>query len=262
MSDLRLHFHNPQQPDLPLALGMLSLGSQAGALVPVEAGAPWLIQFCNDRRGVWMAVAEGVGVHVNGRPVQKLVMLRAGDNLHIGSQHVLLYSPTDNRAPNGELASPFAGVCPRLILRGVSGPYHGRSFCLQRPCVVGSAAEATLRIEGEAIAPRHATISIHNGQALLHSTAGGVQLNGRPVREAILHPGDQLVFSRLHRFVLEGSLPSAVQTPPISPEAAAQSTAKTAVTAKQTGAQRASWLLATALLLASALALLLVFGAH
>lgn len=34
----------------------------------MAADGPWLLQLCNDRRGIWLTVAEGLrGVHVNGR---------------------------------------------------------------------------------------------------------------------------------------------------------------------------------------------------
>lgn len=41
----------------------------------------WLLQLCNDRRGIWLTVAILL-VHVNGRPVLQLAMLRAGDSVH------------------------------------------------------------------------------------------------------------------------------------------------------------------------------------
>ena len=73
MNELRLRFSDGDQPDLVLGAGVHALGRRPDGLGPVDAEQPWLLQLCNDRRGIWLTVADDLrGVHVNGRPVQTL----------------------------------------------------------------------------------------------------------------------------------------------------------------------------------------------
>jgi len=82
MSELRLRFSDGDQPDLVVGAGVHALGRLPTGLGPVDAEQPWLLRVSNDRRGLWLTVAEGLrGVHVNGRPVQHVAMLRAGANI-------------------------------------------------------------------------------------------------------------------------------------------------------------------------------------
>ena len=260
MNDLRLRFCDGRQPDLPLESGVHALGRTANGLGPVAADAPALLQLCNDRRGIWMTVNEGMrGVHVNGRPVQQVAMLRAGDSIHADGCELLLYAANDDRAPPPSAPARDPAGNLRLVLRGVGGPYHGRCVSLDRPRRVGSAADADLRIEGSGIAPEHALLEAANGQAVLRHAAADVLVNGRTVRQAVLHSGDQIAFGVQHRFVLEGPPPAASGSPraPASAEADAPPTPP-----RQRWTQGVPWLLVAALLLAAALTALLVFGAR
>lgn len=261
MNDLRLRFCDESQPDLTLDSGVHALGRQGGRLGPVASDAPCLLQLCNDRRGIWLTVTEGMrGVHVNGRPVQQVAMLRAGDRIHADDSELLLYAANDSRPSASETASrdPIGNL--RLVLRGVGGPWHGRSLSLEKPRRIGSAANADLRIEGSGIATEHALLEAANGQAVLRHAAADVLVNGRPVRQAILHNGDQIVFGAQHRFVLE-SPPAAAVFSARAP-APADADAPPATPPARDWTQRVPWLLVTALMLAIALSALLVFGAR
>ena len=103
-----------------------------------------------------------------------------------------------------------------------------------------------------------ARLEMLRGEVVLRDLGSldGSQVNGEPVRDAILRPGDQVVFDAHHRFVLEapsGAPGERVATPP--PEEAGE-TAR-----RGNGAMRLPWLLLAALVLAGLLALLLLFGA-
>ena len=262
MNDLRLRFRNTPRPDLALETGMVALGLHPDGLAPVDADAPWLLQLCHDRRGTWMTVADHQrGVHLNGRPVRQLAMLRAGDSIHVDEHELLLLAANDDRGPVPPAAPRDVAGNLRLVLRGVGGPHHGRSFSLEKPRRVGSAANADLRIDGHGIAAEHAWVEAVGGQAVLRSTASEVLLNGQPVREAVLRNGDQLTFGVHHRFVLEGPPPAASAMPAHGGRAPAESEA-TVPTAARHWTRRIPWLLVSALLLAGALAALLVFGAR
>ena len=58
MNELRLRFGDGDQPDLVLGSGVHALGRLPTGLGPVDAEQPWLLQLCNDRRGIWLTVAD------------------------------------------------------------------------------------------------------------------------------------------------------------------------------------------------------------
>ena len=59
-----------------------------------------LVRICVDRRGLWLQVPTGMrGVHVNGRPILRMALLRAGDSIYVDgvellvqAEHCLLYT--------------------------------------------------------------------------------------------------------------------------------------------------------------------------
>jgi len=81
VTTLRLRFPDRELADLVLDPGVHAIGRDENGLPGlVDDTAHALAQFCVDRRGVWLQLRDGVrGVHVNGRPVRRMAMLRAGD---------------------------------------------------------------------------------------------------------------------------------------------------------------------------------------
>ncbi|MFT4177900.1 MAG: FHA domain-containing protein [Thermomonas sp.] len=265
MNELRLRFRDADQADLPLGAGTHVLGRLPTGLGPVDAGQPWLLRICNDRRGIWMTVAEGLrGVHVNGRPVQQVAMLRAGDCIHADGDELLLAAAGENRLPIPPATTnrdPIGNL--RLVLRGIGGNHHGRCISLETPRRIGSAADTDLRIDGPGIASLHAVIEARNGQAVLRDTAAEVMVNGRPMREGVLRSGDQIVFDAQHRFVLEGPSSASVLPMQRAPSLIADDAdAPPSPPPPRSWTQRVPWLLISAILLAIALSALLLFGAR
>lgn len=258
MSPLHLKFCEDDQPDLSLDNGVQTIGRSGDRLAPTTAEAPWLLQISSDRRGIWMAVAEGAhGVHVNGRPVQQVALLRPGDCIHADGRKLLLYGTADTRAPATSAPPQDPAASVRLTLRGIGGRNHGRSISLDRPCRIGSDVDVELHLEGKDITAQHALIEAANGQVVLRQTAADVLVNGQPVREAVLHGGDQIMFGTQHRFILEA--PSA----PVPPAAPTHPDTDAPPPPPQHGwARRVPWLLVAALLLAGGLSALLVFAPH
>ena len=259
MDILRLRFDHDAD-DHPLAVGVHGIGHVPGGegLGLVEASP--IVNFCVDRRGVWLTVPEGTrGVHVNGRPVQRMAMLRVGDSVFVGGSGIRLVAANAPQQPeSGFDDSTGESGDVRVVLRGVGGHYHGRSFTLERPRLVGRAAEADIRIDEAAFADRHARVEMLRGEVVLRDlgSSDGSHVNGEAVRDAVLQPGDQIVFDAHHRFVLEA--PLGVRRAPASTQAA-----EAAAPAPRAGrgAMRLPWLLVAALLLAGILALILLFGA-
>lgn len=240
---------------------------QDRAIGLVEDGP--LLRFCVDRRGVWMTVDEDVrGVHVNGRPVQRMAMLRLGDAVFVdGVEMALVAGRGVDAMPPALVSAPVeASGDPRVVLRGIGGRYHGRSFTLEQPRLVGRAGDADIRIDDPAFAERHARIELHGEEIVLRDlgSADGSMVNGVTARDALLRPGDQIVFDSHHRFVLEAPARSLAQHGP-SRQADTDTPDSGEVDSDDAwrhSARRLPWLLLAALLLAGGLSALLLFGAR
>ena len=264
MDNLRLRFQNQPQADLELGPGIHGIGRGAGgSLMPVRDADQALAQLCVDRRGVWLKLdPKARGVHVNGRPVRQMAMLRIGDSIYVdGAELLLLGLRSANDPARGVPLATGEESDPRVLLRGVGGRYHGRSFTLDSPRLIGRGSECDIRIDDPAFAERHARIEVQGHQVLLRGLAQGdtTVINGEPVREAVLRPGDQIVFDAHERFVLETpGNPSVAHDalqgfeeglpPPENLRAAPRH------------ARRLPWLLLAALLLAAGLSGILLFG--
>lgn len=267
MDETKLRFPGTDVAEVPLGAGVHAIGRSAigdGAIAAVE-DAQALVRFCVDRRGVWMTVDEAAGgVHVNGRPVRRMAMLRIGDAVYVDGVEMLLVSGKSVPAVPMRLGNaPMDAVFdPRVVLRGVGGRYHGRSFTLGRPLLVGCSAEADVRIDDAAFPERHARIELHGDTVVLRDlgSAEGSMVNGELVRDAVINAGDQIVFDAHNRFVLEAPAHAATHDGLLS--GLGNGSDGMAGQAQSIGqsARRLPWLLLAALLIAGALSALLLFG--
>jgi hypothetical protein len=270
--DLQVHFSHRQQPDHPLSPGVHRIVRHATGTVRIvddTQGALLLAQFCLDRRGLWLQVANGVrGLHVNGRPVRRMALLRAGDAVYADGVEMVVRARLANGGPIPPSAPAESDGEVAMVLRGVGGQHHGRSFTLATPRVVGSAAEADIVIDDPAFAARHASFELHDGRLLLRDLGSdeGSIVNGVPVRDCWLQPCDQIAFDGRHRFVVEVPLLPAEMalTAPaaVDPEPVAASGAAAAPAAGAVKVARWPWLLLSAALLGAAISALLWFGAR
>ena len=271
MHSLLVHFPHQTQPDQPLLAGVQRIVRQANgsiAVVATSQGALLLAQFCLDGRGLWLQVAAGIrGVHVNGRPVRRMAMLRAGDAVYVDGVEMIVRgvaeavaqppAPSQSASGEGALAGSIA------VLRGVGGGHHGRSFPLDRPRVIGRDPDADIVIDEPAFAPRHARVERVGERVLLRDlgSAEGTRVNGVNVRHCWLQGGDQLVFDGHHRMVVE--LPDDPRTQPLHTEDALLPEFRAEdLPDVPRRVRRWPWLLGSALLLAGVLSLLLLFGAR
>ena len=104
-------------------------------------------------------------VHVNGRPVRQMAMLRVGDAIYLEGAELLLLGLHSAAATSLPAAAPANDEADaRIVLRGVGGQYHGRSFTLSRPLLVGRGADCDIRIDDPAFAERHARIERNGDQ--------------------------------------------------------------------------------------------------
>jgi len=264
VQNLSLHFPQGRTADRALGTGVHRIVREASGNIGVGDAVPGalLVQVCLDRRGLWLQVPPGMrGIHVNGRPVRRMAMLRPGDAVYADGVEVLVRGQITTQTPH---AAPGSGEAdPRIVLRGVGGRHHGRAFPIESGCVVGASREADIRVEAPHIGPQHARLSLHGSGVVLRHHDGAVTsvVNGIPVHEALLGGGDQIAFDPQSRFVVE--VPWAQLDGETS--AAVEETAVSApsVAAKPSGAsmKRWPWLLLAAAALAGLLSLLLLFGA-
>lgn len=261
MEGLKLRFPEHHHPEMPLGTGVHAIGrigDTVGLVTDLEAPS---IRLFVDRRGVWMTVADGArGIHVNGRPVQRMAMLRLGDAIYLDGVEMLLVSSRGVEAlPDAlrHVPGEFRGDC-RVVVRGVGGRHHGRSFTLEAPRLVGRSDEADIRIEAPAFAERHARIEMIGNQVVLRDlgSGDGSIVNGNPVRDALLSPGDQIVFDVHHRFVIEAPASStSLLTRVVENDDAGET-----LPAQRGRGLRLPWLLLAAVLLAAVIAALLLLG--
>lgn len=262
---LRLRFPDADQPDLVLGPGVHAIGFDAAGRPTIVQAVAWIAQIGIDARGIWLKVRSGArGLHVNARPVRRLAMLRPGDAIFVEGQPWLALGEEPS-SPPAEPASPAqAASFPRAVLRGLGGPHHGRCITLEQPRLIGRLAMCDVRIDDAAFADRHARLEPHAEGVILRDLGSpdGSQVNGWPVRDALLRPGDQVVFDT-HRFVIEAPSGKPVNEAKPGEDASPDDAGRLAETAsRRSSSRRLPWLLFAALLLAASLSLLLLYGAR
>ena len=266
VENLRLHFGNRQQPDRALVTGVHRIVREASGLLGVgdNAQGALLAQFCMVHRGLWLQVAVGIrGIHVNGRPVQRMALLRAGDTVYLDGAEILVqasHQGLDAVPP----ADPADANDPRIVLRGVGGMHHGRAFTLSQPCLVGRSPDAEIRIDDPGFADRHAQLERRGDRVLLRDLGSSTasMVNGVPVRDALLAAGDQVAFGSQHRFLVEVPWQEASgEDQGFTDDSVQGGTGAEPAPVTRYSIRRWPWLLLAALFLAAMLSALLLFGA-
>ena len=293
---MQLTFPNGEHPPVAFDHGEIGIGSRPGQAVSLSGRslAPHHCSLVSDRRGIWLRVPAGTqGVHLNARPVRRAALLHVGDLVCLEQVQIELRENNPGRidaripsAPPPPLGENQRVSASRVVLRGRSGAHYGRSFTLTEPRVVGRAAGCDIRIDDAALADRHAQFELHGDRVVLRALAGGefMSVNGIPVRDAVLSPGDQVVIDQ-NRFLLEApGLPmrgqeGARQGPSIAHTQTMQSVRPPgAADPPRSSASREDgdppsgkppsdpgalwWLIAAAAVLAAAMTALLVYSPH
>jgi len=266
VQNLLVHFTHRQHPDQPLRPGVQRIVRHASGSVRLggdAVGTLLLAQFCLDDRGLWLQVANGIrGIHVNGRPVRRMALLRAGDAVYADGVEMVVQGECEalGQAP----ARSDEGSDEQRLLRGLGGQHHGRSYTLDRPRLIGSSAEADIVIDDPAFAAQHARLELHGDRVLLRDLGAGesTRVNGLAVRHCWLQPGDQLVFDTQHRFVLEVPHDGRKRIISEDEDDLLDLPSPSTAPVKPPRVSRWPWLLASALLLAAVISGLLWFGAR
>lgn len=264
---LRLRFPLRDRPDLVLSQGVHAIGRDSeGRPCLVDDAAAAVAQICIDRRGVWLQLRDAArSLHVNGRPVRRMAMLRVGDAIYLDGVELLLLGARPLPAPSEKKRDTRLND-RRMVLRGVGGLHHGRCFGLEEPRLVGRAPDCDIRIDinHSSLADHHARLEPHAKGVVLRDLGSrdGSIVNGEPVRDALLLPGDQVVFATNQRFVVEAPLQESDGhlMPPLSSDDHVPMDQGVPTPQPSSSARRVPWLLLAAALLAGALSLLLMYG--
>jgi pSer/pThr/pTyr-binding forkhead associated (FHA) protein len=110
----------------------------------------------------------------------------------------------------GDEAAARRSAPPKAVLRGVSGSYFGRIVALRGRLTIGRDSDCDVVFDEPEMARRHAVIEISGDSVYLRDlgSTSGTYVNGVQVRNAVLHPDDQIAFDH-NRFLLEApGLPS------------------------------------------------------
>lgn len=290
----RLSFPNGEHPDFVLAPGVCGIGSDRDNQIVLGGGgiAPHHARLEIDGRGLTLSVLDPhAHTHLNARPVREKGIVRLGDVLSVDTVQIVVKPERDEvirtsvpseNANAADAETRARAVPPKVVLRGVSGAQFGRIVPVRGRLTIGRGSECDLMLDEPEMSRRHAMIE-NNGDGIYLRDLGssnGTFVNGVQVRDAVLHPGDQIAFDR-NRFLLEapglplrgelveerspGFAPAITQTmqavnlpdPPAAkpkPAAAAENV--------ETAASRNEiwWLIGAAAAIGGAIALLLLFG--
>ena len=206
---MRLTFPNGEHAAVAIEQGQVGVGSAAGGgtSVAIPGLAPLHAVFASGRRGAWLTVPQGATVVLNARPVKRIAYLRAGDLVCLGGVQVrveALREPEEAPDASAPRRRPDDPIVPRAALRGLSGPWFGRSVSIGAARVLGRGAGSDLRLDGAGVHDRHAQVDVEAGRMVVRALApaAALRVNGHLVRSATLAPGDQIEIAE-HRFALE-----------------------------------------------------------
>lgn len=267
---MRLSFGNGEHADFVMDEGTVSLGHAADNTFVLNARdvTAHHARVVVDARGAILEVLDPQArTHVNARPVREKALLRSGDVLCVGQATIVLKADRDElvvtTVPPPSTTEPVvASPLARVVLRGVSGGYYGKTIPVNRQLRIGSRRDSDLVLDEPGIAASHATIE-HAGRAIHLRCAAGAEVwvNGVRVRSAVLHSGDQLAFERSHFVVEAAGLPSRPLWIEEHEPAAAESMPERDAGDASPGSQGGIWwLIGVATLIAAAIAWVLWRG--
>jgi pSer/pThr/pTyr-binding forkhead associated (FHA) protein len=290
---MQLTFPNGEHASVAFEQGEISIGSRAGQSVslPGKSLAPHHASLVWDRRGLWLRVPAGTpGVHLNARPIRRIALLRIGDQLCLEQVQMVLSENSPDvidriipPATPAALTEAQRVSASRVAIRGISGNLCGRAFTLTEPKLVGRGSACDIRIDDPAVAERECQFELHGDRVILRSLSHGefTTVNGVPVADAVLAPGDQVVIDQ-HRFIVEApGLPprgqdrlrgqvqqqhtqtmKAVRVPQSSPSSGDQRESLDPPPPQPVDPGALWWLIAAAAVLAAAMTALLVYSPH
>jgi pSer/pThr/pTyr-binding forkhead associated (FHA) protein len=220
-ANVRLTFPNKEHADVLIAPGDTTVGSaQDNAVVLSGAGvsAHHASVTVRERTFVLNVLDASARTHVNARPVREKALLRLGDTVSLDTVQFMLKPDRDEvirtkipaqttpppEPENDPNVTRTRLAPPKAVLRGVSGAYFGKIIPIRGRLVIGRGSECDLILDEAEMSRKHAVIENFGDGIYLRDlgSSNGTFVNGVQVRDAVLHPDDQIAFDR-NRFLLE-----------------------------------------------------------
>lgn len=225
-------------------------------VVPTASAASPVAVIRVDRRGAVLECRSRTPVHVNGRPVRELAIMRPGDGLVVGRARLVLRTVSAPEVPDPDVSGTAPSTVdapswPRAWLRCVAGRQAGQ---------VRTVRESMGLPWSDLRDPPVARLSLESGRLVVRAIRhDGLAVDGHRVASALLRGGEQLVVGGEH-YVLDGGLPVSLPSPPEeAPHEGVESARQVEelqVQAHEGAAFSPWWLLAAAAAIAGALVLL------
>lgn len=212
---MRLHFPNKEHADLLIPAGDTTIGAADDNSVVLKqpgVAAHHAVLSVGDRGFVLQVPGPDARVHVNARPVREKAIVRLGDTVSLDTLQFVLKPDQDasirtdipDSARTAADAEARDGNPPKAVLRGVSGAYFGKIVPLRGRLTIGRSNDCDLVLDEPQMSRRHAAIESSGDIVILRDlgSSNGTLVNGVRVRDAVLHPDDQIAFDQ-NRFLLE-----------------------------------------------------------
>ena len=228
---MKLVFPGGEHPQVLLGPGVNRVGSDPDANVVINHPGvrPQHCLLHVTGTGVMLEVPQSADVSVNGRPVDGLISLRAGDSVAFQGVHARL-AAIEPAAAVKKLSDPWHAsssanddpgvtavrpVAPKFVLRGTAGRAFGRSIPLSGPLTVGRGPECSLRLDEPGLSRAHARLlaTDHGVQVEDIGSSNGTFINGNRVLRGEARVGDEIGFDTMRFQVLAYGQPDAAKRP-------------------------------------------------
>ena len=221
---MRLVLHTLDQKFAIEAMSSLTIGSDPSNTVylPSAKKTECFAEIRSSDHGVWLQKSPGTQhtIHHNGRRIDSITLLRAGDDVHfdgIAVQFRSAHQPVFEKTA-GAQAINFSD---RIVLRVCSGAETGKAFALVNSLCIGRSSLSEICVDDPALAERQILLQRQGNDVLVKNLSPALEMrvDGWICHEAILNIDSQLNIEQ-HRFILQSSSSDLANTPQIHlPEA-------------------------------------------
>lgn len=217
---MKLVFPGGEHPQVLLGPGVNRVGSDPESNVVINRPGvrPQHCLLHVTGSGVMLEVPPSADVCVNGRTVDGLISLRAGDAVAFNGVQARL-AAIEPAAAVRRLSQPWHAsspanddpgvtavrpVAPKFVLRGTAGRAFGRSIPLAGTLTVGRGPECSLRLDEPGLSRAHARLLATEQGVLVEDvgSSNGTFINGKRVLRGEARVGDEIGFDTMRFQVL------------------------------------------------------------
>lgn len=228
---MKLVFPGGEHPQVLLGPGVNRVGSdsQANVVINHPGVQPQHCLLHVTATGVMLEASQSAEVSVNGRPVDGLISLRAGDSVAFKDVQARL-AAIEPAAAVKKLSDPWhasssanddPGVTavrpavPKFVLRGTAGRAFGRSIPLSGALTVGRGPECSLRLDEPGLSRAHARLLATDKGVQVEDvgSTNGTFINGTRVLRGEARVGDEIGFDTMRFQVLAYGQPEPATRP-------------------------------------------------